>query len=236
MPLSRTALRLLAVAVTAAAAMGRAAPAAAQIVGHPLEVSAGAGIFSPDARASVKSGPAYKGAIGWRFLPGFTLEGQATFAPSKADTAPSPKHNFTMAGVDLRWNLRPADAKAVPFMLAGAGYGLSHTAGGKPQKLERGAASLGMGLLVNVHDQRLYVRLEVRDILFREREQHEFSNDLAATLGLQWQLSGRPRDQDLDRVRDWLDRCPDTPIGATVDANGCPKDTDGDGVLDDGDG
>ena len=39
-------------------------------------------------------------------------------------------------------------------------------------------------------------------------------------------------DSDGDGVPDQFDRCPDTPKGATVDANGCPKDTDGDGVFD----
>jgi len=215
-----------------AVAVALASPAGAQIVGRPLELSGGAGLFSPDARVRAKSSPAYKGALGWRVLPGFVLEGQATFGPSEADTAPNQAHNLTMAGLDLRWDLRPADSKAVPFLLAGAGYGLSHTTGRKPEKLERGAASLGLGLLWNVYDPRCYLRLEARDILFREREQHEFSHDFAATAGLQWTLFGRPRDQDLDKVRDWLDRCPDTPIGAAVDAHGCPNDPDGDGVLD----
>src|SRR5580765_2163053 len=86
MALSRTAVRLLAVSVALSAAVGEGAQDVAQITGHPLESSGGAGIFAPDARASVKKGPAYKGAIGYRFLPAFTLEGQATFAPSKADT------------------------------------------------------------------------------------------------------------------------------------------------------
>jgi len=39
-------------------------------------------------------------------------------------------------------------------------------------------------------------------------------------------------DADGDGVTDALDRCPDTPKGATVDQRGCPKDSDGDGVLD----
>src|SRR5439155_1248670 len=48
----------------------------------------------------------------------------------------------------------------------------------------------------------------------------------------------RPGDADGDRVADkdgvWdgIDRCPDTPAGATVDANGCPYDSDGDKVFD----
>lgn len=39
-------------------------------------------------------------------------------------------------------------------------------------------------------------------------------------------------DSDGDGVIDNHDRCPDTPKGATVDAEGCPKDSDGDGVYD----
>src|SRR5437773_7606383 len=58
MALSRTVMRPLAVGVAFLAAVGGAVPAAAQIAGHPIEISGGAGIFNPDARASVKSGPA----------------------------------------------------------------------------------------------------------------------------------------------------------------------------------
>jgi outer membrane protein OmpA-like peptidoglycan-associated protein len=213
-------------------AVALAAPAGAQIVGRPFEISGGAGVFAPDARARMKTGPAYKGALGWRILPAFVLEGHAAFAPSEADTAPRQDYNFAMAGLDMRWDLRPGDALAVPYLMAGGGYGLSHTTGSVPEKLDRGAAALGLGMLLNLREQRLYVRIEALDLMFRDRGLHEFSHDLAATVGLQIQLFGRARDQDLDRVRDGLDKCPNTPIGAVVDANGCPKDGDGDGVYD----
>ena len=39
-------------------------------------------------------------------------------------------------------------------------------------------------------------------------------------------------DSDRDGVADNLDKCPNTPVGVSVDANGCPKDSDGDGVTD----
>ncbi len=39
-------------------------------------------------------------------------------------------------------------------------------------------------------------------------------------------------DADHDGVADANDKCPDTPHGATVDANGCPMDSDHDGVAD----
>ncbi|HEX6644812.1 MAG TPA: OmpA family protein, partial [Gemmatimonadales bacterium] len=43
---------------------------------------------------------------------------------------------------------------------------------------------------------------------------------------------GCPQDADEDGVSDGLDRCPDTPKGASVDQLGCPGDEDGDRVLD----
>ena len=44
--------------------------------------------------------------------------------------------------------------------------------------------------------------------------------------------NGCPPDADGDGVPDYLDKCPNTPSGVTVDANGCPMDSDGDGVPD----
>ena len=41
-----------------------------------------------------------------------------------------------------------------------------------------------------------------------------------------------PGDADGDGVTDDKDRCPNTPAGAKVDANGCELDSDGDGVVD----
>jgi len=42
-------------------------------------------------------------------------------------------------------------------------------------------------------------------------------------------------DADGDGVADSMDKCPDTPKGVKVDANGCSLDSDGDGVTDDKD-
>jgi OmpA-OmpF porin, OOP family len=43
---------------------------------------------------------------------------------------------------------------------------------------------------------------------------------------------GCPIDSDKDGVCDGCDKCPDTPPCCVVDANGCPKDSDKDGVCD----
>ena len=44
--------------------------------------------------------------------------------------------------------------------------------------------------------------------------------------------TGCPKDGDGDGVLDGLDQCADTPKGCTVDEKGCPSDGDGDGVCD----
>ena len=51
-------------------------------------------------------------------------------------------------------------------------------------------------------------------------------------LGATVDAHGCPTDSDHDGVYDGLDKCPNTPAGATVDANGCPSDADSDGVPD----
>jgi hypothetical protein len=52
-----------------------------------------------------------------------------------------------------------------------------------------------------------------------------------ATAGLEFDF-GKTQDSDMDGVSDKKDKCPNTPTGVAVDVNGCPIDTDGDGVAD----
>jgi outer membrane protein OmpA-like peptidoglycan-associated protein len=82
-----------------------------------------------------------------------------------------------------------------------------------------------------MNNPRLYLRLQARDIMMRDRTT-ETANHFAATAAVHWAFGGKYRDQDLDGVRDWIDKCPNTPIGAHVDANGCPTDADRDSVWD----
>ncbi|NDL69275.1 OmpA family protein [Vreelandella alkaliphila] len=50
--------------------------------------------------------------------------------------------------------------------------------------------------------------------------------------GVAVDAQGCPLDSDGDGVPDYRDQCPGTPAGVTVDAVGCPLDSDGDGVPD----
>ena len=224
--MSRSCLRLVVLGILLAS------PATAQITGTPLELSGQIGWSAPDARSHMKSGLAYGGSFGIRALPWLAFEAQTYLAPSEADTIPNPGNHFTSYGLDLRLNVRPAESKVVPYLIYGLASGTSKTSGTPPDKLQRGAPSLGAGALIHFRDQRTYLRLQIRDTFFRQRGAKEFDDDFVVTLGLHRLFGGKEKDTDLDGVREWLDQCPGTPIGAKVDARGCPLDSDRDGVFD----
>src|SRR6185369_10400947 len=208
-----------------------ASPSLAQIAGHPIEVSGGLGTVFYDTRARLQDRGALVGSVGYRLAPWLVGEVGGLYSKSYADTTPNPKATFTLLSADLRFNLRPAEGRVVPFLLAGLGYGASKRDDADPEKLGRGTPSLGAGALFNIMGrQRWYARVQGRDILFKERDSFEFGHDLAVTASVQYLFGGKPHDSDLDEVRDWLDKCPDTPIGAKVDAAGCPTDSDRDSV------
>ena len=51
-------------------------------------------------------------------------------------------------------------------------------------------------------------------------------------VGVAVDKDGCPPDSDKDGVPDYLDKCPGTPVGVAVDNDGCPPDSDKDGVPD----
>src|SRR5205085_1606161 len=157
------------------------------------------------------------------------LEGQAFYSSSKANTLPEQKSTFMTYGLDARMNMRPGDGRVVPYLLLGYGAASSKT---PPDELTRGAPALGLGVLLSLGNPRSYLRLQVRDTYFKQQGSKEFSQNFALTAGLNWILGGKSKDTDLDGVPEWKDACPNTPIGATVDARGCPSDSDNDGVPD----
>jgi outer membrane protein OmpA-like peptidoglycan-associated protein len=64
-----------------------------------------------------------------------------------------------------------------------------------------------------------------------EWDKRPFRAFLEPSIGLTYYV-GKEHDTDGDGVKDKLDSCPDTPLGAVVDQSGCPIDSDGDGVYD----
>ena len=104
-------------------------------------------------------------------------------------------------------------------------------------------ATYGVGLVADIMKNTLTgTNLQFRGELLGRRTSGDQSSsnsptDYIAGIGLQYNWGGqkvqpKPLDSDGDGVPDSLDKCPGTPPGAAVDANGCELDSDGDGVVD----
>jgi outer membrane protein OmpA-like peptidoglycan-associated protein len=220
-------------AVLALAVVVFTPPARAQVAGHAVEASAGAGIVQFDARDVLKRAPLAIGSLGYRWSTGLTFEATWLGARTKRNPGANETDNdFSWVGGDLRWSLRDPSEWVTPYLLTGFGYGRMHD---KDLSViaQRGAPSAGLGLIFNLPGQeRAALRLQVRDVMMRDVNATSFSNHIVMTAALQLSFRGKSKDQDLDGVRNGLDQCPNTPIGAKVDAKGCPVDTDTDGVFD----
>ena len=132
-----------------------------------------------------------------------------------------------------------------PFIAAGGGYVNTSTTNVSPSgsiafansdkadELKQGVAEAALGWMFPLGEH-MGLRLEARNLLWVPK------NDVGSAKlnyqvyggALEFQLGGKAKDTDADGVPDKKDKCPATPVGAKVDATGCPMDTDGDGVFD----
>jgi OOP family OmpA-OmpF porin len=120
-----------------------------------------------------------------------------------------------------------------PYLHAGIGY-FSNDVGIMTSRETGSMFSVGAGFLLDMFGSNVALRGE-----WRHRADTALADDTLTdnlySLGLQIPFgSGKPRwvDSDGDGVADGMDRCPNTPAGATVDSYGCEVDSDGDGVVD----
>jgi OOP family OmpA-OmpF porin len=135
-----------------------------------------------------------------------------------------------------------------PYLLAGAG-GIDDVV---PHYAHNSTfvGEAGGGLLMGVGPQtgsfRMQLRAEAkyrREFIGRNYDGAKDPSDVVFGLGAQIMFGAPvpvatkavvvpPPDSDGDGVPDDIDRCPNTPPGAKVDATGCEFDQDGDGVVD----
>ena len=139
--------------------------------------------------------------------------------------------DHTGLGVDFQRFFRRGE-KFSPYIFGGVGF-LQINFDGPTSKKEGPMGSLGAGFLLNLGDSDLTLRGEFRSRYERASERN--LTDELWSLGLHIPFgegSSRFVDSDGDGVADGIDRCPNTPAGASVDAYGCELDSDGDGVVD----
>ncbi len=168
--------------------------------------------------------------IGYAIHENWNFEAYISAAVMNADGGLDQDH--TGLGVDLQRVFRRSE-KFSPYVHGGIGYLKIDPAGATDH--DNGLmGSVGIGFLFDAFASNVAIRGEWRYRRESASEPDDLSDNLFS-LGLQIPFGeGTPRfvDSDGDGVADGMDRCPNTPAGATVDAYGCELDSDGDGVKD----
>jgi outer membrane protein OmpA-like peptidoglycan-associated protein len=130
-----------------------------------------------------------------------------------------------------------------PFLLLGAGglqmnrQGAIRDASGRGlnSRFRQWNAEGGLGWQYWLGDV-VGLRFEARHLLWPQKapiaSEKDWIGTTIADAGITFAIGANPRDSDLDKVPDRRDKCPNTPLGARVDENGCPIDSDGDKVPD----
>lgn len=181
-------------------------------------------------------------SLGRYLSPSFdaVLKGNAGFRNiDLASSGENTKSDFTTVALNLKYKLAndklfSSNAKIQPYLFAGPTL-LTDNA---EAKLDFDAG-LGFRFPVGSGKNNLYLEGKYFDGLKPGLEANYKpdgitdikDSHIAITAGMDFGL-GKAKDSDGDGVPDRKDKCPNTPAGVAVDADGCPLDRDGDGVPD----
>jgi opacity protein-like surface antigen len=189
--------------------------------------------------------------LGWNFKPAYELEFEYLRTQSSTPQEPSstllsgspaffgnPDLKFTSVSFSTRLLINPRNERRrfKPYAIVGLG-GINYTSNPKLDAADQGYHDSFTFLVGGGVRQRLTGHMALRGELETEYSASEIFHNEHLNVGLTWTFgAGPPADSDGDGVIDLIDRCPDTPKGATVDPPngknpGCPWDLDGDGVM-----
>ncbi|MBR9912583.1 MAG: OmpA family protein [Gammaproteobacteria bacterium] len=192
--------------------------------GSKIELNGAVGHYLFDDDRRLTDEPFWGLGVGYAIDPNWTVEAWWT------------KANSSYFGVDVNPEEMRLDALyhldeqngITPYFVAGIGdvtYDVKNSADPHETRI-----NLGVGLKKSLTDH-LNFRGDVRMFNSLDEEQTDFG----IQLGLNYAFGkATPKfiDSDGDGVEDGADACPNTPAGASVNAQGCPLDSDGDGVFD----
>ena len=251
------------------------------------EVKAGSVSFTPfvggyffERSENLKDSAIFGLRAGYNFTDNFGFEGFVSYLKTdNKNIAEEPSQNIYSCGIEGIYNFMP-QKRFVPFIALGVG-GIHY---GYPEayRLNKFAFDYGAGMKFYITDD-IALRADIRHVIpFNDRY-----NDLMCTLGINFSFGGQkknisdeveessvpvvekqsvpmvkepsvsgktvpdnlnkcfdtpagvpvdkdgcPLDSDRDGIPDYLDKCPGTPASVVVDKNGCPPDSDKDGVPD----
>lgn len=159
---------------------------------------------------------------------------------TKANTLANPnsfliRHNTT--NLVARFYLTKPTAFVRPYLLVGAGliwYESIYSLNAEHFIFSLPSAGAGfnfrLGPVVSIRLQEMLL-LTTADHIDNVTSGGDKDMELFHSAGITFNL-GKLKDSDKDGVADKKDKCPNTPIGVSVDATGCPLDKDKDGVVD----
>ncbi len=226
-----------------------AAPALGQVDGPHLTLGPTAGYVDPSEDVNLDSELHYGGRLGL-WLNGYigvegnyslmsteTLHGGRPWVGTSEQVAID--QDLELYGGNVIFNIAPTKIIS-PFLIGGWQEAKLDKNDIWPDETFLNGPQVGAGLFLWPLP-RLALRAEVRDWLWDfnsppapDPPGEDWTHNLVYSLGVEVALGGwlTRKDADHDGVLDTKDRCPDTPLGARVDAAGCPIDSDGDGVAD----
>ncbi len=237
-------LALVAIATLPAARTARSEPG-----GLHLNVTPFGGYWDWGSKVNLKNKVLYGGRLGVGLGPYLGVEGyyswmsdktgygigDSLFIPTGGSQSASNDVKVKAYGADLILNLLPA--KTIDPYLLGGWHEEKLTPNNASPAINRyeNGLEFGGGLKIGLAPK-VALRAEVRDKLWKfdspPAPDNSSITNLVYTGGLQLTLGGTGGDSDHDGVPNNKDKCPGTPLGAKVDATGCPIDSDGDHVPD----
>ena len=172
------------------------------------------------------------GRLGYQYNAWLGLEAAGGYSPTKENVAAG-GNNVDYWHVSGNLMFSPWVGNYTnPYLFVGGGYSSLESQQAASTQMNQGNLEFGGGF--NLWLNRVVgLRLEARDIMWIPGTNTvESTHNLVLGGGVTVAIGGKNPDADLDGVADNKDNCPETPVGARVDGNGCPMDSDGDKVAD----
>ncbi len=229
--------RWLTLTALAATMLARAA-GASEFQDRPFNIVPFGGWTFFDSELKASSGPGLKDNVyyGGRFSARLIsplwldLAGGVTRTTSSATSGDKVTWGHASANLML---MSSAPRAVNPFISVGGGISQFNPEGSFSKDKHDGLFEAAGGVRVKLTDV-IGLRLEARNVLLLPKQDYQKAHidNVVVGAGLVFAFGGKTRDSDGDGVPDKRDKCPNTPHGCKVDANGCPSDADGDGVCD----
>jgi OOP family OmpA-OmpF porin len=208
--------------------------AGAQMYGETLHISLMGGYLFPNSGIALDNGPIVGLGLGYNFTKNWGVEVFGYFSPNLDDDGvlrqlrgtinnpPAFENDVAMARISALYHF-DTGTNFTPYVSLGLGGQWISRDRRQYSNYSSLAANAALGFKFFLNDV-VALRFEVNDAYGFSSSQGARFNAPAVMAGLTFQVGANPAcpDSDQDGVCDAYDKCPGTPAGYKVDADGCP--------------